>query len=285
MSTGADTIMEAPPAITAAPVCPSCHAPFAGAFCSVCGEKQRSAHDLTLGHFIEESVEGFTHFDNKFIRSFKTLFTRPGLMTTHFEEGVRVPYMKPVQLFFVSNLLFFVLSGGMNVFAISLKNYTGYTKIAALLQQRFTKEQLATVQVAFNEKVLAQSKAFIFLFIPFIALACALLFYRKRKPFTLHLVFAAHYFTFVLLEFTLFYLLVETPSNLFFHFSEDVFEIIAVATNLSALSVYFILAARRYYKAKWIWSIIAGLLIGALFMQLLIGYRLFLFYKIFYSLH
>jgi hypothetical protein len=285
MRTGADTAIEAPPAIIQDDLCPSCHAVFTGPFCSACGEKRRSHHDLTIRHFVEESIEGFTHFDGKFLRSLGVLFKKPGLLTKHFEEGIRVPYMKPVQLFFVSNLLFFILSGGMNVFAISLKNYIGYKKVEEMFFARFTQAQFATIQVAFNEKVLAQSKAFIFLFIPFFAIACALLFFRKRKTVTAHLVFAAHFFTFVLLEFTLFYLVVEMPSNRFFHFSEEVFEIVAVTVNLSALVIYFILAARRFYGARWFFCIISGLLIGGLFMELLIGYRLFLFYKIFYSLH
>lgn len=78
-----------------------------------------------MKHFVEESIEDTMHFDGKFYRTFKRLVLSPGSVTRHFEQGRAVPFMKPVQLFIVSNLLFFILVGPSRIFAISLGRYPG----------------------------------------------------------------------------------------------------------------------------------------------------------------
>ena len=271
--------------------CPSCGHMISGKFCTACGEKRVSAHDFSLKHFAEETVEGITHFDNKFFKSVKTLFTRPGSLSTFFEAGKRVHYMKPVQLFVICNLLFFFLVGSANVFSISLRSYLIYnnyfffnTKEA--FEKKFgTSVNLDAATAIFNEKMATQSKSFIILFIPFVAVLCALLFIKKRKFFTQHLVFATHFFCFLLLFFTLFHLLFELPNKYLFHFSVGQFDNFATNMNMLALVVYFTFAARRYYQTSWFISILSSLAVGFWFIILLQSYRLFLFYKILPSLY
>ncbi|WP_345255896.1 DUF3667 domain-containing protein [Flaviaesturariibacter amylovorans] len=270
--------------------CPSCGAPFTGKYCSACGEKKVSAHDFTAGHFIEESIEGFTHFDNKFLRTLKLLLFRPGMLTTHFAEGRKVPYMKPMQLFIVSNLLFFLLVGAGNVFAHRIGNYLvergGIFNTRSAFYSKFgAAADVTRLGQVFNEKMAGQSKAFIFLFIPFYALACALLFLRRRKPFGLHLTFAAHFFSFLLLYFTLFHFLFVLPDRYLFHMSQEAFERLAIYLNLFVLIGYFTLAARRFYRSGWIFSFFSGIAAGVLFIILLQAYRLFLFHNILRTLH
>jgi len=271
-------------------LCPSCGREITGKYCANCGEKKMTHHDLSIKHFIEESVESFIHFDNKFFRSVKLLFTQPGALTIHFEQGRKVPFMKPVQLFVICNLLFFLLVGGMNVFSVPLKNFLSYTNyINNGTLNTFTSKfgsgaDIYQISLLFDEKMMSQSKAFIFLFIPFFALACVLLFFRKKKYLTLHLVFSTHFFSFLLIFFILFHFLFEIPNRYLFHISYDTFDNIAVLINVSVLILYFSIAAKRFYKVKWLTAIIAGLFAGFLFINLLQGYRLLLFNKIIHSL-
>ncbi|MDB5195845.1 MAG: hypothetical protein JWP88_215 [Flaviaesturariibacter sp.] len=266
-------------------VCPSCSQLFAGKFCSACGEKLLSTHDLTIRHFIEESIEGFTHFDNKFLRSLKLLLFKPGALTNCFEQGRKVPFMKPVQLFIISNILFFLSAGGVNLFTSSFENVGKEGLALNFIYQHLGKQvDFSRLAILYNEKIVSQSKAFIVLFIPFIAMACAVLFMRKKRFFTLHLVFATHFFAFLLLLFTFFHFFVEVPNQYFFHLTHNQFETVAILLNMSLLMVYFYLASRRFYKAKPVWALIASLIIGVFFLFLLKGYRLLLFLKIIYSL-
>ncbi|RYE01953.1 MAG: DUF3667 domain-containing protein [Sphingobacteriales bacterium] len=272
--------------------CPSCGVPFAGKYCAACGEKQVAHHDFTLGHFVEESVEGFTHFDNKLFRSLKLLLFRPGALTRNFEEGRRLRFMKPMQLFIICNVLLFLIVGGSNAFSIRLGQFMipnghGISNTRAHLLETFGSVAAVNAHTdVFAEKMAGQSKAFIFLFIPFFALLCALLFLRRRKPIGLHLVFAAHYFSFLLLAFTIFSVFIDWPSRwLHIRWPGNSYDLFATAFNLAVLVVYFALAARRFYRTSVPWAAIVGIVAGLMFLILLQYYRLFLFYNILRTLH
>jgi hypothetical protein len=143
-----------------------------------------------------------------------------------------------------------------------------------------TDADLPQLTAIFQEKMVSQSKSFIILFIPFFALACGLFFYRRKKPLALHLIFATHFFSFLLLFFTLFYLLFELPNKWLFRLPSTSFNTFATFFNFTALVIYFMLAVRRYYKAKWPWAIITAIGAGVIFILLLQAYRIFLFYNI-----
>jgi hypothetical protein len=270
--------------------CPSCNQNFTGKFCSNCGEKKISPHDFSIKHFVEESIEGFTHFDNKFFRTIKVLFSKPGSLTTYFEQGIKVPFMKPVQFFVVCNLIFFLLVGSLNVFTVPLENYLTYSNYKAygtldtFVQKFGADADIKQISLLFNEKITAQSKVFIFLFIPFVALACFFLLFKKKKYFSLHLVFATHFFCFLLLFFILFRLLFELPYQYFFRFSPDKFDNIATIIVLLVMFIYLTVSIRRYYRINWALTILSGLIIGFIFTQLFQLYRIGLYYKIIHSI-
>ena len=275
---------------TNATVCPSCSAAITDNYCALCGEKKRSAADLSVKHFVEESVEGISHFDNKFFRTFKLLFGKPGQLTVNFEQGRRVPFMKPFQLFIVSNLLFFLVASGPNLFAtpfgtFNSDNYAKYGTVEIINKKAPTPMDKLRLATAFNSKMVTQSKVFIILFIPVLALGCYLLFIRKKKFLSLHLTFAAHFFSFVLLYFILFFLLVELPVSVFknpsdISFYDTVFGLLSIGVFI----IYLTLATRRFYKAHLAWCFVASLGIVGIFLSALTIYRLLLFYKIINSI-
>jgi hypothetical protein len=137
----------------------------------------------------------------------------------------------------------------------------------------------------FNEKIASQSKAFIILFIPFLALFLFLFFFKKQKFFSLHLVFATHFFSFLLLSFTLFHYIIELPVQNFIKNYNKHFDSFAALFNISIFVIYFIIAAKRYYKFHIAWIILSAILLVGLFMMLLTAYRIFLFYKIIPTIH
>ncbi len=101
-----------PSASPAAPVvCASCGAALAGPFCHLCGEKRLDRHDYALGHFLEHTLDAFTHFDFKVLHSIWSLLRRPGQMTADVLAGRRQPWAKPLQVFLIVNLLYYVVAG------------------------------------------------------------------------------------------------------------------------------------------------------------------------------
>jgi len=215
---------------------------------------------------------------------------RPGALTSNFAIGRRVRYMKPMQIFVICNILYFFLVAGTNIFSVSLQNFLavkgGFFDLNGYFLKKFgSNANLPYLSALFSEKIASQSKAFIVLFIPVFALACALFFFYKKRPFGLHLVFATHFFSFLMLFFTLFRFLIELPRHYLLHISDESFNTFATAFNFVVLVTYFALAARRFYQAKWVWSWSTGLLAGFLFVIMLQAYRVFLFYNILRTWH
>src|SRR5215471_2513317 len=108
---GTSTITEASPARSAEEhwQCATCSATGSGMYCPDCGEKRPSRHDLSLHHFFSHALGEFFHFDSKIFRSFLLLFTRPGFLAAEYIRGCRKPYLHPFQVFFVANLIYFIL--------------------------------------------------------------------------------------------------------------------------------------------------------------------------------
>ena len=50
----------------------------------------------------------YFHYDNKFWRTFKTLFSKPGLATLEYINGKRAKYLNPIQLYIFVTTVFFL---------------------------------------------------------------------------------------------------------------------------------------------------------------------------------
>ncbi len=164
-------------------------------------------------------------------------------------------------------------------------NYEEYGFSRIIDQKVVSNTRFPAFAELFNEKVASQSKAFIILFIPFLALFMFLLFFKKQKFFSLHLVFATHFFSFLLLLFTLFHYIIELPVQYFIENYNKQFDNFATIFNVSIFVLYFILAAKKFYKSHIAWIILSAILLAGFFMLLLTAYRIFLFYKIIPTIH
>lgn len=273
--------------------CPTCGNRIIRNFCGVCGEKKLNKHDFSFRHFAEETLEGFTHFDNKFFRTASTLILKPGQLSVEFCEGRRVPYLKPFPMFIVCNILFFLLIGQINIFAQPLSSfyqfspYTKFNTRQIILSHVKTEEEFKTLAMAFNQRMGAESKAYLALFIPILALGSAAVNYRRRLYFAEHVVFSTHYFTFVVMFYTFWSLAISNPYYRWISPEEadSSFDLVSSFIAVGILATYFGKSARRFYKVSVGRSILGAIIIALVFMISLMAYRMFLFYKIIYSLH
>jgi len=88
--------------------CKSCGNQFQGNYCNVCGEKVIRKTDRQLKHFLGEFIKALTFADNKLWRSVILLISSPGKLSKEFVSGRRKPYMRPISLFFLANLIYFL---------------------------------------------------------------------------------------------------------------------------------------------------------------------------------
>jgi hypothetical protein len=90
--------------------CPNCHTVFADEqsnFCAHCGQENHT-HKLPLKHFAMELVESFTHFDTKFVATFKDLVLQPGLVIQKFNDNKRARYVPPIRIYAFTSFAFFL---------------------------------------------------------------------------------------------------------------------------------------------------------------------------------
>lgn len=270
-------------------ICKNCAAELPETYCTVCGEKRFDKKQLTIKHFAEETFEGMVHFDTKFLRTLKVLFTKPGQLATDFVEGRQTRYMKPIAFFLVINLLFFLLMV-FNPYSLSLTNYITFKPFINYDTQRIVAEKIAHLHVTqqeythvFDAKIKSESKAYIFIFIPMYGIICSLLFVTYRRMFVEHLIFALHFVAFILCVFFLEIYLVTFPLSIYFNGSHqnDIDQLIGILTPL-LVSGYFFFAVRKFYRSGVIWSVVTSAVIAYTFFNLIQAYRMLLFYKILY---
>lgn len=278
--------------------CKSCGHHVTQTYCPNCGEHRFDVKQLSVKHFAEETFEGLVHFDNKFFRTLKTLLTKPGQLSADYVEGRRSRYMKPTPFFLVVNLLFFLLMMTSNMYSLPLYNYLHFTPFTHFNTVHIVQQKIAHMGISidnytyiFNEKIHADSKVYIFVFIPIYALICWLLFIRYKRLIVEHLVFATHFVAFVLCWFFLHFYLLTAPYYYFINLGvpeaqrvnySQTFDMLLGILSAVVISAYFAIAARRFYKAGIVWSGVTALVIGSTFIVLIQVYRMLLFFKILY---
>jgi len=214
--------------------CVSCGAPVAGAWCGTCGERMRKPGELSLGEYLGEFFEQLTNLNGKLWGSLRALVFHPGKLTSEYMIGRRVPCMRPLHLFLLINLIYFLLSG-WNTFNTPLYAHMSYNNFphkelaidwtnraindpvvadgewrqiigqmhmaspdlseqAAQIHQR-----LREYAAEFDRKTDIYARTLIISLIPLMTLLPWLIFIRRREGPVRHLVFATHWMSWFLL--------------------------------------------------------------------------------------
>ena len=193
-------------ALPSAESCASCGTALHGAYCHACGEKRLDHHDYALAYYLEHAVDTVTHFDVKVVKGIWALLRHPGCMTADVLAGRRVAWPKPMQLFLITNLLYFFIAHrvGIMVFNTALRFHLGnwygswaQARISQLTAGRHT--TAAALTTRFNHLADTLSKSLIFVFIPLLAILLAVLLWRQRRYFLEHVLVATHLISQILL--------------------------------------------------------------------------------------
>jgi hypothetical protein len=256
------------PEATAQPAaCPSCGAPPLGAYCKDCGEKLEGAADLRLSALLKEAFHFQTHLDNRVVTTLGHLLRRPGSLTRAWAEGRRREYAKPIQLFVVVNLVFFLFSSSLGILLFTLETFTPGKGLPGVSAERlmakqaelgFTAEQMVR---AVNHGLDPHKKWLFLLLIPLTALVLWAL--HPRRRIAEHFVFAIHHACFLLILM----LALGGIGRLSMAAGADLlsFRILALATLLLLL-VHAARALRRVYGGGPAWAAARALLVVAVFI-------------------
>lgn len=240
-------------------VCLNCSNEFSGKYCNKCGEKVISQHDRTVAHYFEGVFHMFTHLDSKFLKSVKVLFTNPGSLATNYAIGRRLPFMKPVALFFVGNLIYFLFPF-FSTFTTTLyyQKNSDYGEIVAPQIERkmeargMTFDELAEV---YNEKTVGYSKLILILLVPLFGIAFWIMNFRRRPLFADHLLMGLEFMCYTLFYNTIILsillLVLHTTFKLFgvdinpLFQNEKIFLLPIIVTSM----IYYVFRAQRTFYA------------------------------------
>jgi hypothetical protein len=188
--------------------CASCGAPTGAPYCATCGERRLHPHEHSLRHFFLDNLREILKLDGHLVRSLRALTLQPGRLTREYMAGRRVRFLRPVELFLMANLVYFVVQ--------PFTNYSGYnTSLVGQTRAQFYSEpagieRLVTRRVEardvpfevyesrFDAKSEVYARTLLLLMVPMFALV-ALLLQGRRRPLVEHLVFATHYYAWELL--------------------------------------------------------------------------------------
>ncbi|RYY83566.1 MAG: DUF3667 domain-containing protein, partial [Chitinophagaceae bacterium] len=244
--------------------CRNCGAPLAGNFCSQCGEKRYTAHDRSLGHLAHDALHFITHFDGSFLRTLRTVFTRPGQLSLDYSNGIRKKYFKPVSLLLLLVVLYllFPLFQGLNMRLGALVDPTyKYDWLAVpLARGAMAKHHWSFAQLSehYSAHSPAIAKLAIFAVPPICALLLSALFFYKRRYYFDQVILGIELVSFyVAFQFLLLPLIavictkIYPPSLRFFSDSSHWFEAVRILGDLS----FATFALARFYGQRW-WATI-----------------------------
>lgn len=276
--------------------CPTCRQPLSGNFCAHCGEKRPAAADHTLHRFLEHLFEALTHADGKIFRTLRFLLARPGQLTADYLRGCRKPYIPPLQLFLIANLVFFLLHPliGSNTLTTDLNTQLHYTwhhaTVESLVTPRLALRKLTVEAYAaiFDPAAITLAKSLVILVVPAFSLAVMALYWRQRRNLAAHLVFSLHFSAFWLLLICALLALTNLTVRVLglFHIFPSAVAVSRgiLGCSLALMTVYLFRAARMVFDHEASPLTAAkALALGVALLLSLQAYRYVLFFITFWS--
>jgi hypothetical protein len=180
--------------------CMNCGSAMTGPYCSQCGEKKLSPQDHSLPHLAEEVLGVFTHLDSRFVRTLRVLLTKPGELSNAYFRGGRSRYTKPLTLFVIINVLFFIVQPHTNLFHDKYPEYLKNPRYAQAVRSHLDKTGNPNGYAArFDANLQNQKKSLLIVSVPLLAVVMSLLLIGSGRMYVEHLVFSVQVYAFVLL--------------------------------------------------------------------------------------
>ena len=187
--------------------CATCGVSVSTPHCPSCGEKKLEGKDLTFIGLVGQVFQTVTSVDSRLLRSLRVLVTRPGAITSAYLDGPRKPYIGPLQLFLLVNVVFFAVQSfsGSPVFSTSLhahmygQDWSPFARTLVAHKLEVEHATLAAYAPVFDHAVDVNAKSLVILLVLPFTLLLIPLFAGSHRPFVTHLIFALHLLAFLLL--------------------------------------------------------------------------------------
>jgi hypothetical protein len=197
--------------------CTNCGKGPVGRFCAACGQRHLTGHEFTAAEFLRETVSEFISVDGRFWLTLWTLIRHPGKLAREYFDGRGARYMRPLNLFLLLNLVFFLVQPHTGLLQWHMQGYVRANpggqrlvdrtrlKRAVAVEQHLEAsgakpapprlESRDVFEAEFESTIQNLKKSMLLVAIPLFALALAAC-YRLRRRFAEHLIFATHFYAY-----------------------------------------------------------------------------------------
>jgi hypothetical protein len=266
-------------------ICKSCGNQFSGYYCNRCGEKVILPQDRSLKTFLSSILVALTFADSKFFKSISLIVLRPGFLSKEFAEGRRVKHLRPMSLFFMLNLVYFIFpiiqlfSATLRTQLNSFHGKYGVPTLAAKMTELGIRD-IGSFALVYDQKTGGLAKMLVIVYAIIVSLPLNLIYRTRNRYFTDHVGLAVELVCFNLFINALLLSLITAVFGLGAYVNELVVMGMLVLTNL-----YFIVRSGiTFYDDKGLKLILRSLLMLGVLKVALEVYRAILFYVTLWSL-
>ncbi|MDP4242272.1 MAG: DUF3667 domain-containing protein [Bacteroidota bacterium] len=169
-----------------------------GTYCPACGEEMEPALP-TVKHYLRELSREFVELDSKLVRTVPALF-RPGFLMKEYTAGRRQRYMKPLRLYLLIGIVFFLFFGSMAKEKIQrpLPSHSGVLNLAVNTSNATHARQNGVAILTYVTEI-APYTILIFS-APLLALSLKIL-YGRRRLYVEHIIFSYYVCSLALIVF------------------------------------------------------------------------------------
>jgi hypothetical protein len=197
--------------------CTNCGGGPVDRFCAACGQRHVTPQDFTARTFLHEMLSEFVSLDGRFWLTLWTLVRHPGKLAREYFDGRGARYMRPLNLFLLLNLVFFVIQPHTGLLQWHLKGYLQGVPVASRLvdearsaraedaeREREKRgaapaapklESMEIFEANFESTLQNLKKSMLLLAIPLFAIALTAVYGTSRR-IAEHLIFSTHFYAF-----------------------------------------------------------------------------------------
>lgn len=265
-------------------VCKSCSNQFTGIYCNQCGEKVIEPADRSFKKFLSNILIAVTFADSKFAKTLWLILKNPGYVSAEFANGRTVKYLRPISLFFVLNLVYFLFPV-IQLFNASLNTqmlspFSDFIRPIVAKKMVVEHLDLSSFALLYGNKSTSLAKLMVMLFVILASLPLNFLYRKRNRYFTDHVGYAVELACFNLFVNTMVLAVLASLAGVGQYLNETVLTAIFITTNL-----YFLIRSGRVFYQETGWRLLLKsiLMIGLLKLALEV-YRLILFFMTIWSL-
>jgi len=264
-------------------ICKSCDTPLQGKFCHACGEKLITAEDKSVKRWLGELFSSIWMLDGKLFKTLKYLIFRPAQLASDYVAGKRKPYVRPLNIFLIANILYF-LSPTFDTFKTTLHSqmtnmpYKAIVEYAVDVKLEKKGLDLEEFTAQYDRKTVEVSKLILIVLAPLLGFLLYALFRKQGLYLSDSFGLALQYWAFFMLMFIVFLPYLNRLVDALFDYVFLRGEIFISISALVVSGFYLFFQLKPWKGEKWPWYIAKLLVLLVAFIPILTGYRFILFW-------